>query len=102
MFIRNLSLAAALGTVSVLGVAGTAAAQKGNPFDCSASTADVGLAGTALLAPTTANPSLSPCASDSATLDSVTVPSSNPAFEVALGPVHSTTTLSTSELSGST
>jgi Ca2+-binding RTX toxin-like protein len=32
----------------------------------------------------------------------VSVPSSNPAFEVALGPVHSTTTLSTSQLSGST
>ena len=32
----------------------------------------------------------------------MSVPSSNPAFEVALGPVHSTTTLSTSQLSGST
>jgi Ca2+-binding RTX toxin-like protein len=102
MFKRNLSFAAALSTVSVLAVTGTASAQAGNPFDCSASTADVGVAGTTLLAPTTANPSLSPCASDSATLDSVSVPSSNPAFEVALGPVHSTTTLSTSQLSGST
>jgi hypothetical protein len=102
MFKRNLSFAAALGTVGVLAVTGTASAQTGNPFDCSASTADVGVGGAALLAPTTANPSVSPCTSDSATLNSVTVPSSNPAFEVALGPVHSTTSLSTSQLSGST
>ncbi len=77
-------------------------AQAGNPFDCSASTAEVSIGGMALLAPTTANPSVSPCAGDSATLNSVTVPSSNPTLEVALGPVNSTTTLSTSQFSGST
>src|SRR5579875_530576 len=101
MFIQKLGAAAALATAGALAVSGPAAAQAGNPFSCSAATAAVTGGGSTLLAPTTANPALTPCADDTAALGDVTVPAGGGEFSVQVGPVDAQTRLSTARLDGS-
>jgi len=102
MFKRNLGIAAVVGTAGVLAACGPAAAQTGNPFSCSADTANVASGAATLLAPTTANPAVTPCASDTAALGNVAVPAGGGTLSVDVGPIDSRTRLSTSQLSGST
>ncbi len=98
----KLGAAAMLAIAGVLAVSGTASAQTGNPFSCSASTADVTSGASTLLAPTAANPALTPCASDTAALGTVTLPGGVASAVGTVGPVDAQTTLSTEQLSGST
>ncbi len=88
--------------LSLLVFCGSAAAQTGNPFGCSANTATVSLGGAQLLAPGSANPGNTPCASDTALLAATTVPSGNPLLSVQVGPVNARTTLTSSQSGGST
>jgi Ca2+-binding RTX toxin-like protein len=102
MFTRNLGVAAVVAAVGVLAVSGPASAQTGNPFSCSAGTASVASGSSTLLAPTTANPSVTPCASDTAAIGNVTVPAGAGSQSANIGPIDSRTALFTSQLNGST
>lgn len=87
--------------LGLLAFSGSAVAQAGNPFGCTADTAGVTAGGTQLLAPGRANAADTPCASDTATVGSVAPLSGSP-LGISLGPVDAQTTLSTDSLNGST
>src|ERR1700727_795749 len=73
IFRRICGIAALLTALGVLGIgAGSASAQTGNPFGCTAGTATAMLGSTNLLpGATTANAPDTPCATDTATLSAV-------------------------------
>jgi Ca2+-binding RTX toxin-like protein len=100
MFTVRLGAAAALVTAGVLAASGSAAAQTGNPFACSATTAEAASGSSALLTPTTANARLTPCATDTVGLGDVTVPGTG-GVSLAVGPADAQTILSSEKLNGS-
>jgi Ca2+-binding RTX toxin-like protein len=95
----SLSLAAAVGS---LVFTGSAVAQVGNPFGCTASTYGETVLGATVADPATANPAVTPCASDTAETGEESPNTEVPGLSVSLGPIVAVTTLGTAEVSGST
>ena len=98
---RFFGIAAVLSALAVLAVvAGSASAQTGNPFGCTATTASGNLLGTNLLPGTTvASVADTPCADDTRTLSAT--PVSIAGLNVGtVGPVQATTKLSSGAASG--
>jgi RTX calcium-binding nonapeptide repeat (4 copies) len=103
MWKRFFGIAAVLSALAMLAVgAGSASAQTGNPFGCTASTAAGSLLGTNLVPGTTvANVADTPCANDTRTLSAT--PVSIAGLSVGtVGPVQATTKLTTGSSSGKT
>ena len=100
---RFFGLTAVLGALMVFAVgAGSASAQTGNPFGCTADTASASLVGTNLLPGTTvANAADTPCAHDSRTLSATPLSVAGALNLGTVGPVQATTDLSTSTVAGS-
>jgi Ca2+-binding RTX toxin-like protein len=104
MFRRIFGIAGLFGVLGVLGIgAGSASAQTGNPFGCTAGTANAMLGSTDLLpGATVANAPDTPCATDTATLSAVPLDVAGGLNLGTIGPAHATTTLSTATVAGST
>src|ERR1700679_2208351 len=98
MFKRFFGLAVLVAALGALALAGTASAQVGNPFGCTAATATATLGGTNLLPGTTvANPANTPCATDAATLNATPI-SALGLVNATLGPISAKTNLTTSQV----
>jgi Ca2+-binding RTX toxin-like protein len=104
IFRRICGIAALLTALGVLGIgAGSASAQTGNPFGCTAGTATAMLGSTNLLpGATTANAPDTPCATDTATLSAVPLNVGGALSLGTIGPVNAATNLSTASVAGST
>src|ERR1700689_981066 len=103
-FGRIFGIAVLLCALGVFGVgAGSASAQTGNPFGCTAGTATA-TAGTTNLLPgaPSANAADTPCATDSATLSAVPLNVAGGLNLGTIGPVQAATSLSTATVNGST
>jgi Ca2+-binding RTX toxin-like protein len=99
---RFFGITAVLSALAVLAVgAGSASAQTGNPFGCTATTAKATVLGQYLLpGATAANPAVKPCATDAQTLNQTTV---NPlGIGLSVGPASASTKLTTDKVDGST